>query len=133
MPRNPISPKAHGAWLGAGTGQAIAGVVVGLIQTYVTHATLATPAVQSIYIVISSLLALTGAYILPSGQRPVAAGAAAYGTGGAGGGGGGPYAGSGTVSVSGGGGTGSTSILRPARDPAEPPARGTTGGASESI
>lgn len=68
MPRSPISnvsPKAHGAWLGAGGGASAAAVIVGLIQDYWTHAVLPASAVQGIYIVAAAVTAFAGAYILP--------------------------------------------------------------------
>lgn len=68
MPQSPfsnVSPKAHGAWLGAGSGASVAAVIVGLIQDYWTHAALPAAAVQGIYIVVSAIAAFAGAYILP--------------------------------------------------------------------
>jgi hypothetical protein len=65
--RAPLSPKFHGAWLGAGTGQEVANVIVGILQDYVTHAPLTASATQGIYILVSAALAGLGAYILPPG------------------------------------------------------------------
>lgn len=63
--QGPISPKAHGAWLGAGTGVAIANVVTGLIEAYGTHAALPAAAVAAISLVCSPLVAFLGAWLAP--------------------------------------------------------------------
>jgi hypothetical protein len=62
---NPISPKAHGAWIGAGTGQAITVAVVGLIEAYGTRGPLPMATVYAIGLVITAALAFFGAYIAP--------------------------------------------------------------------
>lgn len=62
----PISPKAHGAWLGAGTGSYIASQVIALLQQYVTHTPIPTAAQGLIYGVLPTLLAFAVAYILPA-------------------------------------------------------------------
>jgi len=60
-----VSPKAHGAWLGAGAGAAVAGVVVGLLQAYVTHHPLPQADITAIYAAMPALLAYVGAYLAP--------------------------------------------------------------------
>jgi hypothetical protein len=62
----PISPKAHGAYLGAGTGSLIANDLIQLIQQYITHAALAPSLVTLIYTVVPALLAFVGAYVTPA-------------------------------------------------------------------
>jgi hypothetical protein len=67
--RWPISAKTHGAWLGAGTGSAVAAGVVGLIQTYVTHRTLPAADVSLIYTACTALVAFAGSYVAPNQVR----------------------------------------------------------------
>lgn len=69
-PRYPVTAKAHGAWLGAGAGSAIAAELVGLIQTYLTHSALPAPDVQLIYTIVPALVAFIGAYLAPHEARP---------------------------------------------------------------
>jgi|HubBroStandDraft_2_1064218.scaffolds.fasta_scaffold402370_1 hypothetical protein len=69
-PRYPISAKTHGAWLGAGTGSAVAAIVVGLIETYVTHRTVPAADVSLIYTACTALVAFLGSYIAPHQARP---------------------------------------------------------------
>jgi len=69
MAAGPISPKAHGAWLGSGSGAAVTNVVIGLLQQYVTHAPLASSLVTALYVVVPGLLAFTGAWLAPSLQQ----------------------------------------------------------------
>lgn len=79
LPRSPlagISPKAHGAWLGAGSGSAVAGIIVGLIQDYWTHAPLPAPAIQGIYVLVAAAVAFAGAYLLPAKTSAQAAASA---------------------------------------------------------
>jgi hypothetical protein len=66
MAIGPISPKAHGAWLGSGSGAALANEVINLIQTYVTHAPLPQPTVALIYTLVPALMAFIGAYVVPA-------------------------------------------------------------------
>jgi hypothetical protein len=63
-----ISPKAHGAWLGAGTAAAIANVIDGLIQSYWTHAPLPAADTQLTYTLVGIALAGFGAWVMPSGK-----------------------------------------------------------------
>lgn len=65
-----LSPKFHGAYLGAGTAAAISNVITGLIQAYWTHAPLPAADVQLIYTVVGIALAGFGAWIMPSGKQP---------------------------------------------------------------
>lgn len=62
---NPISPKAHGAWLGAGSGAALTAEIIGLIQTYWTHKPLEPALVSLMYTVIPALVAFLGAWLAP--------------------------------------------------------------------
>lgn len=61
----PLSPKFHGAWLGAGTGVAIANVIIGLIETYGTHKPLPQVDVTAINLVVAPLLSAAGAWLAP--------------------------------------------------------------------
>lgn len=61
----PISPKAHGAWLGAGSGIAVANIIVGLIQTYWIHKALPGAAVQAIDAVCTAGVAFIGSWLAP--------------------------------------------------------------------
>ncbi len=62
----PVSPKAHGAWLGAGSGSYVANTAIGLLQSYVTHAPLSPALVTLIYGAASVLLAFAAAWVLPA-------------------------------------------------------------------
>ena len=75
-----LSPKFHGAYLGAGTGATIAAIITGLVQTYWTHAALSPYAVQGIYTVVTIALAAYGAYVAPPGQVTVVPGTTGPGT-----------------------------------------------------
>ncbi len=73
--RNPVSPKAHGAWLGASSGAGAGTVAVGLIEQYVTHKALPAADVAAVYWVMSAVLAFAGAWLAPrSGPPPPAMG-----------------------------------------------------------
>lgn len=61
----PISPKAHGAWLGAGTGAAIADEIISLVQTYGTHAPLPASTSALIFTVVPAVVAFLGAWLAP--------------------------------------------------------------------
>jgi hypothetical protein len=61
----PISPKAHGAWLGAGSGVAIANVAIGLIESYITHKPLPVAAVAGINLAVTPLIAFIGSWLAP--------------------------------------------------------------------
>lgn len=63
-----LSPKFHGAYLGAGTAAAISNVIIGLIQSYVTHTPLPAADVQLTYTLVGVILAGFGAWIMPSGK-----------------------------------------------------------------
>lgn len=71
-----IQLKAHGAWLGGGTGAGLAGLVVGLLQQHLTHHPLAPIDVEAIYSAVGVLGAFGGAYLLPG---PLAAALGALG------------------------------------------------------
>lgn len=60
----PISPKAHGAWLGAGSGAAAGNEIIALIQTY-AHTTLPPATVTLIYTLMPALAAFVGAWLAP--------------------------------------------------------------------
>jgi hypothetical protein len=60
----PVSPKAHGAWLGAGTGAAVANEVIQLIQTY-GHTVLPAATTSLIYTVVPAIVAFVGAWLAP--------------------------------------------------------------------
>lgn len=62
---NPISPKAHGAWLGAGSGAALTAEIISLIQTYWTHKPLEPALVSLMYTVVPAAVAFLGAYLAP--------------------------------------------------------------------
>jgi hypothetical protein len=62
--KNPISPKAHGAWIGGGAGAYVANQVVALISQW-THHPLATPYATLIYGVTPPVLAFLGAWLAP--------------------------------------------------------------------
>jgi hypothetical protein len=67
--RWPVTAKTHGAWLGAGTGSALAAGVAGLIQTYLTHRTLPAADVSLIYTASTALVAFIGSYVAPNQDR----------------------------------------------------------------
>jgi hypothetical protein len=60
----PISPKAHGAWLGAGTGAAITQEIINLVQTY-GHTTLPPALTGMLFTVVPALVAGLGAWLAP--------------------------------------------------------------------
>lgn len=60
-----ISPKAHGAWMGSGSGALIGSVIIGLIQSYITHKAVPLALQTLIMGLTSSITAYVGAYILP--------------------------------------------------------------------
>ena len=68
-----LSPKFHGAWLGAGTGASVANGITGLIQSYWTHAPLPAASVQLTYTIVGVVLAGFGAWIMPPGKQPAPA------------------------------------------------------------
>jgi hypothetical protein len=61
-----VSPKAQGAWLGAGAGSAISNIIIGIIQTDITHHALSASLVSLIYLVIPPLVAYLAAHALPA-------------------------------------------------------------------
>jgi len=67
--RWPIAPKAHGAWLGAGSGIGLAQAAVGIIQA-IEHHPLAQGYVVGIYMLAGPLVAFIGAYLAPHQDRP---------------------------------------------------------------
>ena len=67
-PRWPVAPKAHGAWLGAGSGAALAQAVIGVIQA-ITHTTLAPGFTAAIFALSTPLLAFIGSYLAPHQDR----------------------------------------------------------------
>ncbi len=71
---NPVSPKAHGAWLGASSGAGAGTVAVGLIEQYVTHKALPAADVAAVYWVTSAVLAFAGAWLAPRSGPPPAMG-----------------------------------------------------------
>lgn len=66
-----IQLKAHGAWLGGGTGVGVASLIVGLLQQHVTHHPLAQVDVQAVYSLVAVAGSFLGAYVLPTLQRVV--------------------------------------------------------------
>lgn len=68
----PISPKAHGAWMGAGSGIGAANVIIGLIEAYGTHHALPIAAVSGIDFVVTPLAAFLGAWLQPLMSRVTA-------------------------------------------------------------
>lgn len=61
-----IQLKAHGAWLGGGTGAGLAGLIVGLLQQHLVHHPLAPIDVEAIYSGVGVLGAFGGAWLLPA-------------------------------------------------------------------
>lgn len=61
----PYSPKFHGAWIGSLGGLNIGAIIVGLIQTYVTHKALPLPLATLIESVVTPLFSAIGAYLAP--------------------------------------------------------------------
>ena len=61
----PYSPKFHGAWIGSLGGINVGAIVVGLIQTYVTHKAIPLPLATLIESVVTPLFAALGAYLAP--------------------------------------------------------------------
>lgn len=68
--RAPIEPKTHAAWLGAGGGAAFGSIVVGLIQSWITHKALAPADVSLIDTICAAILALVSSYLAPHASRP---------------------------------------------------------------
>ena len=64
----PFEAKAHGAWLGAGSGVALAQIIVGVVQA-VTRRPLDPGFIAAIDGVTSPLLALLGAWLAPHTPR----------------------------------------------------------------
>ena len=63
---NPVSPKAHGAWLGAGTGALLGQLVAGLLSHYLNHdKSLPTVDVTAITSVCTAVVAFVGAWLAP--------------------------------------------------------------------
>ena len=65
MARPVLSPKFHGAWLGAVGGVNIGGLVVGLIESYITHKALPLPLIDLITTVTGAVVAAVGSYVAP--------------------------------------------------------------------
>lgn len=85
--RQPIEPKTHAAWLGAGGGAAFGAIVVGLIQAWITHKPLAAADVSLIDTICAAVVALVSSYLAPHADRPPAPAPLPVITGGGGGGG----------------------------------------------
>jgi hypothetical protein len=66
----PTSPKEHGAWLGTGAGVAVGSVVVGLIQSYVTHKALPLADITLIDGVCGAVVSYLAARLLPVAKTP---------------------------------------------------------------
>lgn len=62
---NPISPKAHGAWLGAGSGAALTAEIISLVEAYWTHKPLDPALVSLLYTIVPAVVAFLGAYLAP--------------------------------------------------------------------
>lgn len=61
----PVSPKAHGAWMGSAAGASIAGTIVSLLQDYVSHGPLSSSLVSVIYMAVPAVTAFLGSYVAP--------------------------------------------------------------------
>jgi hypothetical protein len=61
----PFSPKFHGAWLGAVSGINLGSIIVGLIESYLTHKALPVPLIDLIDTVTGGLVAAFGAWLAP--------------------------------------------------------------------
>jgi hypothetical protein len=67
----PISPKVHGAWLGAGAGAGIANALIQLIQSYGVHKALPLSVTALIFTVTPPLVAALGAWLAPLLPSPI--------------------------------------------------------------
>lgn len=68
--RGPVEPKTHAAWIGAGGGAALGGIVVGLIQVWVTHRALSAASVSLVDTICAAVAALVSSYLAPHQARP---------------------------------------------------------------
>jgi hypothetical protein len=71
MSVGPVSPKVHGAWLGAGAGAAIANALIQLIQSYGVHKALPLSVTALIFTVTPPAVAALGAWLAPLLPSPI--------------------------------------------------------------